>query len=274
MALNIRRTTRTAQGFIEPLLEVDKALPLQMVLIPGGTFLMGSPTNEHRRSESEGPQHAVTVPSFFMGRFPVTQAQWSTVANLPKINQKLEPSPSEFKGSNRPVERISWYEAMEFCDRLAQYTHRPYRLPTEAEWEYACRADSTTPFYFGKTLITSIANFDGRIPYVENGSQGEFRQETTPVNHFGIANAFGLSDMHGNVYEWCLDHYHYGYEGAPEDGSVWLSSEVNEKRCLRGGSWGVNPWYCRSAFRNSWVADNRDVDIGFRVCCSAPKAFQ
>ncbi|HIK45183.1 MAG TPA: formylglycine-generating enzyme family protein, partial [Leptolyngbyaceae cyanobacterium M65_K2018_010] len=191
MPLTLRRTPRTARGFVEPLLEVGEALPLHMVLIPGGTFWMGSPEDEPQRLDSEGPQHEVTVPSFMMGRYPVTQAQWQAVAQLPQVERELNPDPSYFKGQDRPVERVNWYEAVEFCARLSAHTGRAYRLPTEAEWEYACRADTTTPFYFGNTLTTEVANYNGTYTYAD-GPKGEYRKETTPVDHFGIANAFGL----------------------------------------------------------------------------------
>ena len=271
MSLTIRRTPRTGQGYIEPLLEVADALPLHMVLIPGGTFIMGSPEDEPDRNEKgESPQHEVMVPQFFLGRYPVTQAQWRAVADLPQVKQALNPAPSRFKGADRPVERVSWDDAVEFRDRLAQHTKRPYRLPSEAEWEYACRAGTKTPFYFGKTLTSEVANYRATSTYAD-GPEGDYRGETTPVNELGIANAFGLSDMHGNVLEWCQDHWHNNYEGAPTDGSAWLSSEERNLRVLRGGSWSSDPWYCRSAYRGRYEPGLRDVSLGFRVCCSAPR---
>jgi formylglycine-generating enzyme required for sulfatase activity len=273
MSLTVRRTPRTAQGFIEPLIGVGDALPLHMVLVPGSTFLMGSPDNEPEREENEGPQHEVTVRSFFMGRYPVTQAQWRAVATLPQVNQELDPDPSNSKGDNRPVERVSWFGAEEFCLRLAQHTDRAYRLPTEAEWEYACRAGTTTPFYFGKTLTTELANYDGSS--YGDGPEGEFLGETTSVNHFGIANAFGLSDMHGNVLEWCQDHWHGNYEGAPTDGSAWLTDNSKASRVNRGGSWINHPRHCRSACRNTLTPNLfNNPYLGFRVCCQAPRALQ
>ena len=195
------------------------SLPLELVRIPGGVLMMGSPADEPGRWESEGPPRAVTVPSFLMGRYPVTQAQWRAVAQMPKVRRPLDPDPSEFKGANRPVESVSWFEAVEFCDRLAEQTKRPYRLPSEAEWEYACRAGTTTAFGFGNTLTTEVANYDGRYT---DGPNGDYRAATTPVNELGIANAFGLSEMHGNVWEWCEDPWHETYDGAPTDGRVWL----------------------------------------------------
>jgi len=244
-----------------------------MVLVPSGTFMMGSPEDELDRDEDEGLQHEVTVPSFFMGRYPITHAQWRAVAALPQVERDLDLDPSRFKGENRPVETVSWYDAVEFCQRLEQLTKRPYRLPSEAEWEYACRAETQTPFYFGKTLTTELANYDGNHTYGD-GPKGEYRQETTPVDHFGIANAFGLSDMHGNVREWCADHFHSNYEGAPADGSAWLDKGKSDSNyVLRGGSWDYSPWFCRSAYRYYHPPDNAINYVGFRVACAAPRAL-
>ena len=271
--LPLLRTPRTRQGYIEPLLDVGNALPLHMVLIPSSTFLMGSPANEPEHRDTESPQREVTVAPFFMGRYPITQAQWRFVAGLPLDKQKLDPEPSHFKGqANHPVEQVSWYDAVEFCARLKNHTNRPYRLPSEAEWEYACRAQTTTPFYFGKTLTDELANYDASVTYA-NGSEGEYRQTTTPVDHFGIANAFGLSDMHGNVWEWCEDHWHDNYDKAPIDGSAWVSGNEQSKRVLRGGSWLITPRICRSASRSYNSPNFRHAGIGFRVVCSAPRTL-
>jgi formylglycine-generating enzyme required for sulfatase activity len=163
---------------------------------------------------------------------------------------------------------VSWYDAVEFCARLSAHTQRDYGLPSEAQWEYACRADTTTPFYFGSILTTEVANYDSNSTY--NGSpKGECRDQTTSVDHFGLANAFGLCDMHGNVYEWCQDHWHGNYDGAPTDGTEWLSSDESSDRLLRGGSWRVVPWYCRSANRVRRARGNRNYFIGFRLVCAS-----
>jgi len=269
----LRRRPATAQYFTEPLLKPEGALPLDMVLVPGGTFTMGSPEDELERSDDEGPPHEVTVPSFFMGRYPVTQAQWRLVAALPKVNRELKPDPANFKGENRPVEQVSWYDAVEFCKRLEQETGRPYRLPSEAEWEYACRAGTTTPFYFGKTLTTELANYNGNSTY-SDGPKGEYREETTPVEHFGLSNAFGLCDMHGNVWEWCADPWHRNYEGAPTDGSVWLDEDQgNSSFVLRGGSWYGKPSSCRSACRYYKSPNDANLSISIRVVCNAPSGL-
>ena len=171
------------------------------------------------------------------------------------------------------MEQVSWYEAVEFCERLKKHTKRPYRLPSEAEWEYACRAGTTTPFAFGKTLMTDAANYDGNKTY-NDGPNGEYREQTTPVDEFDIANAFGLCDMHGNVWEWCADHWHDNYEDAPTNGSAWLTANETSNCVLRGGSWLLNPRYCRSATRFNYRPDDRDFISGFRVCCLAPRTLQ
>ncbi|MGD1942275.1 MAG: formylglycine-generating enzyme family protein [Leptolyngbyaceae cyanobacterium] len=251
--------------------------PLKLVDIPPGRFQMGSPEDELGRLEREGPQHRVTLAqTFFMSQYPITQAQWRAVAALPQAERELNPDPSNFKGDNRPVERVTWFDAVEFCQRLAKATGRAYRLPTEAEWEYACRARTTTPFHFGETITTDLANYRGQDWEVRgktysgaygNGPYGEFREETTAVTLFP-PNAFGLHDMHGNVLEWCQDHWHESYEGAPADASAWLSSGDSENhRVLRGGSWDGNPENCRSAFRLRYAPDYSNYFVGFRVVC-------
>ena len=266
--LVIRRSRKQAHYFVEKLGEL---VGLDMILIPAGTFLMGSPEDEPDRSDDEGPQHDVRVSSFFMGRYPVTQAQWRFVAGLTQVNRELDLDPSNFKGDDHPVEQVSWDDAVEFCDQLAKQTGRPYRLPTEAEWEYACRAGTQAPFYFGKTITTELANYNGNSTY-NGGSKGEYRETTIPVDHFGIANAFGLCDMHGNVREWCQDHWHDNYEGAPTDGSAWLSEDENAPRMVRGGSWYGDPRSCRSAYR-SYLTPDTLIHVGFRVVCSAPRTL-
>ncbi|KYC43312.1 hypothetical protein WA1_14605 [Scytonema hofmannii PCC 7110] len=265
---------KKAQYFAENL---GKDITLDMVYIPGGTFTMGASENEERSRDSERPQHQVTIKPFFMGKYPVTQAQWKAVAALPKVERDLKPDPSRFKGDNRPVECVSWFDAVEFCARLSKYSEQEYRLPSEAEWEYACRAGTTTPFHFGETITTDLTNYDGtddkdgkwKGSYGQ-GPLGEYRQETTKVGIFP-ANAFGLHDMHGNIWQWCADDWHESYESAPSDGSVWAKKENNDnqRKLLRGGSWSDNPGYCRSAYRD-WDDPVNDIllnSIGFRVVC-------
>ncbi|OCQ92170.1 hypothetical protein BCD67_19680 [Oscillatoriales cyanobacterium USR001] len=274
----IQRETKQSQYLTE---NIGKP-PLEMVYIPGGNFTMGSPEGEGYRFEK--PQHQVTIKPFLMGKHPVTQAQWEAVANLPKIQDDLDPNPSRFKGKNRPVERVSWHNIIEFCARLSQKTGKNYRLPSEAEWEYACRAGTTTPFHFGETITPDLANYDGNYTYKE-GPKGIYRQETTPVGSFQVANAFGIYDMHGNVWEWCADPWHDNYEGSPTDGSVWDENNNdnhyqsyidllvnirndNRPRLLRGGSWYDSADNCRAAYRYLNSPDYRLNSIGFRVVCS------
>jgi formylglycine-generating enzyme required for sulfatase activity len=243
-------------------------IDLEMVYIPGGTFLMGSPDSEG--GDSEKPQHRVTVPPFYLGKYPITQAQWRFIASQPKIDLDLSPDPSNFKGDNRPVECVNWYQAVEFCKRLSKLTGKEYHLPSESQWEYACRAGTTTPFAFGATLSTEVANYNGNYTYA-NGKKGAYREETTPVGQFP-PNAFGLYDMHGNVWEWCEDDWHDNYNGAPGDGSAWIIDNDNRSQFskrLRGGSWSNYPIYCRSANRLK-NSPGIGISYGFRVACVSP----
>ena len=279
--ITLSKEPKRAQCFIDSDVKAKLGIQLDLMLIPGGTFTMGSPEDELGRYDEEGPQHDVTVPPFLMGRYPITQAQWRTIANRTdlKDNIDLELDPSDFEGDDLPVEQVSWHEAVEFCQRLSRLTRHTYRLPTEAEWEYACRAGTNTPFHFGETITTDLANYFGEDDEGDpeeypgnygNGPKGVYRQKTTTVNHFHpVANAFGLCDLHGNVWEWCLDHWHNNYEGAPIDGSAWLTEDEESNRVLRGGSWYNNPRYCRSACRNDYYPGDRLSPIGFRVVCEA-----
>jgi len=264
----VSREPKQAQAFREAI----GATFLDLVAVPGGTFTMGSPDSELERTSAEGPQRDVNVPAFLMGKYPVTQAQWKAVAALPKIGRDLNADLAYFKGDNLPVEQVSWDAAVEFCQRLSKQTGRAYRLPSEAEWEYACRAGTTTPFHFGETITTDLANYNGSSTY-GSGPKGEFRQKTTEVGSFKIANAFGLYDMHGNVWDWCADHWHESYEGAPTDGSAWTTGGDDSLRVLRGGSWGSNPWLCRSARRNRNARDIQYNLIGFRLVCASSWAL-
>ena len=281
-----------------------ESLTLTLVEIPAGSFLMGSTPEEPERADDEGPLHEVKLESFFISQTPITQAQWREVAGwqpLPaeRWRQDLNPDPSRFQNregqaegevrlfegeantDNRPVEQVSWLDAIEFCNRLSQRTGRTYTVPSESQWEYACRAGSITPFYFGATITPELANYIGNVTYAD-GLKGINREQTTPVGMLP-ANAWGLHDMHGNVDEWCLDHWHHGYEGAPTDGSAWLSStdqqqqstlnavgdgtDDSEPRLLRGGSWDDDPRDCRSASRLHDLPGNAYYDVGFRVVC-------
>jgi formylglycine-generating enzyme required for sulfatase activity len=262
----LHREQGKASTFREPL---SPDLGLEMIAIPSGKFMMGSPDTEHDRYDDESPQHEVTVQPFFIGKYPVTQAQWRVIANTPEIERKLNLEPSHFKRDNRPVEEISWEESVEFCKRLSRETGRDYRLPTEAEWEYACRAGTTTPFHFGKTITGKLANYYSDVTYLQE-RKVKSKGETTPVGDFP-PNAFGLYDLHGNVWEWCLDNWHSNYEGAPTDGSAWLSNEDDIGYVRRGGSWDGDPRLCRSATRNNYTPGYRNLNVGFRVVCEIPR---
>ena len=257
-----RRSRRQFWQYRESL---SQEVYLEMVSIPAGKFLMGASPNDTAGSRNERPQREVTVEPFFMAKYPVTQQQWRVVASLESIKQDLNPNPSHFKGDNRPVEGISWYDAMEFCARLSRITGQEYRLPSEAEWEYACRAGTVTPFFFGRSITAQLANYDARTTFGW-GPKGEYREETTSVDRF-FANAFGLWDMHGNVWEWCLDPWHENYQDAPSDSSAWVVYGNESRRILRGGSWGYDPKGCRSASRENDSPTRKDRDIGFRVVC-------
>ena len=222
---------------------------------PGGNFDMGAPKSEEESSDVERPVHNVTVSSFLIGKYPITQAQWKAV---------MGSNPSNFEGDNRPVECVSWNKCDEFLEKLnALVPGEGFRLPTEAEWEYACRAGTTTPFNTGETLTTDQANFDGRKPYGDS-PKGVYRGSTTEVGMFS-PNAYGLHDMHGNVWEWCEDDWHGSYQGAPDDGSPWLDEPRGKNRVLRGGGWRNSGLRCRSAARIFSDPDYENRDVGLRV---------
>jgi len=237
--------------------DLGNGIVLEMVYIPGGTFMMGSPATEERREESESPQHQVTVPAFYAGKYLITQAQWQAV---------MGNNPSYFKGEKRPVETVSWDDAVEFCGKLSQQTGKKYRLLSEAEWEYACRAGTTTPFHFGETITSDLVNNNGSSPYA-NAPKGLNRRKTTDVGSFP-PNAFGLYDMHGNVWEWCSDEWYENYNGTPTDGSSWEPGTDNT-RLLGGGSWIYDAVYCRSAFRLGYGAVLKGWRWGFRVAVAS-----
>jgi len=261
---------------------------IEMVEIPGGTFLMGTMADEidqivrahgreverelrerlPERLQWETPQHMVRVSEFYLSKHEVTQAQWRAVAQLPKVKRDLKSDPSYFKGDTRPVEMVSWEDAVEFCERLSRATGRKYRLPTEAEWEYACRAGSRTPFHFGATMTPSWANYDAKSPYA-SAPKGVSRQQTMPVGSLGVANAFGLYDMHGNVWEWCLDTWHENYSQAPDDGRSREKDENNYVKVIRGGAWNSYAGECRASSRNRITAPFKLNGIGFRVAAEA-----
>ena len=266
----------------EPLAE---GVALTMVRIPAGSFAMGAPETEGGSSDRERPVHRVTLREFLMGQTSITQAQWRAVAEWERpenVEEKRWPEaldsdpvaqledPKRFRGEQRPVVNVSWREAEKFCERLRLRTGKNYILPSEAQWEYACRAGTTTPFHFGQTISSELANYNCTQTYAD-GPKGKYREQTTDVGMFP-ANAWGLRDMHGNVLEWCADHWHESYAGAPEDGRAWIdedasATQAQKSRLLRGGSWGSDPRICRSAFRGGVHPDGRDRNFGFRVCC-------
>ncbi|MEH1982619.1 MAG: SUMF1/EgtB/PvdO family nonheme iron enzyme [Nostoc sp.] len=256
-----REPNKQAKFFKE---DLGNGITLDMVQIVEGSFNMGSPLGENGRAKDEEPQHTVNVPAFFIGKFEVTQEQYQQI---------MGNTPSKFKGAKRPVEQVSWNDAVEFCKKLSQKAGREYCLPSEAEWEYACRAGTTTPFHFGETITTELANYEGNSTYA-SAPKGKNRQETTEVGSFP-PNAFGLYDMHGNVWEWCQDTWHDSYKGAPSDGSAWIDND-NKIRMLRGGSWHDLPGKCRSASRNLNFRVGRDLihsNLGFRVVCAVGRTL-
>jgi formylglycine-generating enzyme required for sulfatase activity len=256
----IKRRNNSARYFEE---DLGNGVILEMVEIPGGTFIMGSPASEKGRSSDESPQHQVTVPSFYMGKYELTQKQYQAIFGK---------NPSMFKGENLPVENVSWDDAVTFCQRLSQKTGKNYRLPSEAEWEYACRAGTTTPFYFGESITPDLVNYDGNYSYA-SAPKGKYRGQTTDVGTFP-PNAFGLYDMHGNVWEWCLDDYQDNYNNAPKNSSASTSQSKRTKiirKVNRGGVWNYNTEVCRSASRSNYVWTERDnffYNVGFRVVCA------
>ena len=271
--------------------QLVEGVALTMLRIPAGSFEMGAPQTEAESIETERPVHRVTLGEFLLGQTPITQAQWRAVAEWMRLGnepvdrwpESLDPDPvakltfpERFRGEQRPVVNVSWFDAQAFCQRLALRTGKNYTLPSEAQWEYACRAGTTTPFHYGATISTELGNYNGREVYGD-GEKGEYRQQTTDVASFP-ANPWGLHDMHGNVWEWCADYWHYNYEEAPIDERAWVGREtdqnqnankikVSANRLLRGGSWYGPPRNCRSAYRDYSRPGNRGLSIGFRVCC-------
>jgi formylglycine-generating enzyme required for sulfatase activity len=240
----------------DPPKNFTNSLGMKFVWIPAGNFMMGSPTEEKEGdANDETPQHKVTLTKgFYMSIHPVTQEQWQAV---------MGNNPSHFKGQKHlPVETVSWGDCQEFIKKLREKDKKPYRLPTEAEWEYACRAGTTTPFHFGETISTDLANYNGTVTY-GNGKEGKYRQKTTPVGNFP-ANAWGLHDMHGNVWQWCQD---WLGDYPQKDVVDPQGPDAGGKgRVLRGGSWGSNPRLCRSAFRGGNGPEGRGDTFGFRLC--------
>jgi formylglycine-generating enzyme required for sulfatase activity len=252
----LSRALGQARSIVETL---KNDIALEMVWLPGGITQMGSPG--HLGYADEHPQHPVSVAPFFISRYLVTQEQWLSVMRRP-LNCR-------FSGARLPVDRASWDDAQSFCQRLAKRSGHPYRLPSEIEWEYACRANTATPFSCGETLTTDLANYVGEHIFA-NEPKGIYRHGTTPVDTFP-PNAFGLSDMHGNLWEWCADAWHDDYTAAPFNGTAW--DDFKPKfRVVRGGSWHETPNHCRSAVRLKFAPTERDDFVGFRVALTLPES--
>ena len=255
-----QRKTYQAEFFPESLNGSER---LEMVAIAPGKFWMGASRAESQAQDDEFPRHRVTLPPFYISKYPITQSQWAAVAAWPKIQRGLEPEPSHFRGGERPVESVSWLEAVEFCHRLSQQTGRRYQLPSEAQWEYACRAGTQTPFHTGETITGQLSDYVSTYTYQAEIS-GVYRQSTMAVGHFS-PNAFGLHDMHGNVWEWCADGWHRNYRGAPKDGRTWASARRSQMRVIRGGGWLDPPAKIRAASRSGYLETALNRTIGFRV---------
>ena len=239
----------------------DCAVCPEMIVVPAGSFLMGSPPDEEGRYGDGGPQHAVTIAQpFAAGVYEVTFAEFDACLADADSGCVRWPSASGWGRGRRPVVDVNWADARSYAEWLSERTGERYRLLSEAEWEYAARAGTTTPFHTGATISTDDANYRRR--------DGTARGRTLPVGSFD-ANAFGLHDMHGNVWEWVQDCWHNGYAGAPKDGSAWELPVGADRECsvrvLRGGTWDEGPWLLRSAYRGRAQAEIRASQAGFRV---------
>jgi formylglycine-generating enzyme required for sulfatase activity len=248
-------TGHRQQSATQYIVSLSETVALHLVLIPGGEYLMGSQASIG--FEDEYPQHSVNVSSFLMGKYPVTQVQWAAVMDWKP--------PYRFKGTNKPVDRISWNDASTFCRRFTEQVGVCIRLPSESEWEYACRAGTMTPFCFGETITTELANYNGEHLY-RSEPKGGYRHQTMEVGSFP-PNSFGLYDMHGTVWEWCADAWHNSYMSAPVDGSVWEDA-AGSARVLRGGCWHDPPNLSRSAARLRQMPYESEDFFGFRVVLS------
>jgi formylglycine-generating enzyme required for sulfatase activity len=233
----------------------------EMVVVPPGSFAMGSPASEEGRITDESPQHSVTISSpLAVGRFAVTFDEWDACVADGGCNGY---KPTDYWGRGRqPVINVSWDDAKAYVAWLSRKTGKTYRLLSEAEREYVTRAGTTTPFWWGASMSVTQANGDGRTPYA-GGPIGEYRQKTVPVDSFQ-PNPWGLYQVHGNVYDWVEDCWHNNYAGAPTDGSAWVSGDCS-RRVLRGGSWGNVPRDLRSAIRFRDISADRLASVGFRV---------
>jgi formylglycine-generating enzyme required for sulfatase activity len=237
--------------------ETISGVPIKMIYIKGGTFTMGSPGIEYDRGYLEA-QHFVTLSDYYIAEFEITQKQWKSV---------MGNNPSFFKDcENCPVEFVNWNEAQEFVTKLSQLANKTYTLPTEAQWEYACRAGTKTAFSTGSCLDANQANYDGNSAYTDVCPKGAYKQKTTPVGSYK-PNAWGLSDMHGNVHEWCSDWYG---PYPKEDQKDPVGPATGTFRIVRGGNWDIAAKHCRSASRNYFTPEYRGRNVGFRIVCIIP----
>lgn len=260
----VRRRKCSVSVFVE---DLGAGAILELAAIPGGTFWMGSPMDEADRDANEGPQVTIEVAPFWVGRFAVTQAQWrAVIESVPRVEHELPLDPAYFKGAHRPVEQVSWLDAAEFCRRLSRHSGRNYRLPSEAEWEYAARAGTNSAFAFGPTITPELANYDGARPY-SRACRGAYRRQTSHVSAVSQPNAWGLFDVHGNVWEWVRDQWHHDYKDMPSDGRAWEKGKGPTKRVLRGGAWNCSAARCRSAVRSSYAPNGKLRTFGLRVVC-------
>jgi len=233
----------------------------ELVSIPAGEFTMGSPNREYERSLHESPPHRVRIRAFEIGKYAVTFDEWDACVQDGGCGAH-RPLDHGWGRARRPVVDVSWDDANRYVRWLNSKTSGGFRLPTEAEWEYAARAGSTTARYWGDSIGQDHANCDGC------GGQWEKRQ-SAPVGSFG-PNAFGLYDMLGNVWQWVEDCWHDSYAGAPPDGSAWTGGRNCEERVARGGSWNYTARFARSAHRDRYGSTLRYFDLGFRVARTLP----
>jgi formylglycine-generating enzyme required for sulfatase activity/CheY-like chemotaxis protein len=280
--LQLLRWRARTQVFYE---DLGDGARLTMVRIPPGSFQMGSAEQEPGRHANEGPLHTVTLVEFLIGQTPITQAQWRAVARWEpqkgeRWGRELNPKPAKFQGEEarllagemntdgRPVERVSWLDATEFCSRLSQRTRRNYTLPSEAQWEYACRAGTTSPYAFGSAITAELATLRLGAGLVDDPLTADAQQTTSARLH--PANAWGLHAMHGNVGEWCRDHWHDSYHGAPNDETPWIDAKapLTADRVVRGGAWSDPASDARSACRYRLPPQAPEsASVGLRVVC-------
>ena len=236
-------------------LDLGGGVKMEMVRITPGKFTMGSPAGEKERSDDETAHEVTLTKAFYLGKYEVTQAQYE---------QMMGTNPSRFKGARLPVETVSYDDAVAFCKKLSEKVRKPVDLPSEAQWEFACRAGTSTPFHFGSKLNGDHANHDGNYPYGME-VKGKYHEKTMDVGSYK-PNGFGLFDMHGNVWEWCQDYYGPYSEVKGDRNPLQLTKQSDERRVLRGGSWDLSAWYCRAAFRYWRAPVDRFNSFGFRVC--------